>query len=102
MSEGGERPMKAVLFDFNGTLYNDTALHMAAWKNFFRKFFDMKLTDEEVFRRCIGPSNADIFADFFHGTLSEAGGRAPERDRRSGISRAARSRAGRAHPRGSL
>ena len=72
MSEGGERPMKAVLFDFNGTLYNDTALHMAAWKNFFRKFFDMKLTDEEVFRRCIGPSNADIFADFFHGTLSEA------------------------------
>ena len=46
MSEGGERPMKAVLFDFNGTLYNDTALHMAAWKNFFRKFFDMKLTDE--------------------------------------------------------
>lgn len=64
--------MKAVLFDFNGTLYNDTALHMAAWRSFFLKFFGMKLTDEEVHRRCIGPSNDSIFADFFHGTMSEA------------------------------
>lgn len=26
--------MKAVVFDFNGTLYNDTRFHIAAWTNF--------------------------------------------------------------------
>ena len=29
--------MKAVVFDFNGTLYNDTRFHIAAWTNFFRR-----------------------------------------------------------------
>lgn len=62
--------MKAVLFDFNGTLYNDTRLHVEAWRNFFRKRFNLDLTSEEVQRRCIGPSNVDIFKDFSGGRLS--------------------------------
>lgn len=62
--------MKAILFDFNGTLYNDMHLHLAAWHNFFLKNFGMDLTEEEVRRRCIGPSNRDIFRDFFGDRLS--------------------------------
>ena len=40
--------MKAVLFDFNGTLYNDTEFHRAAWRNFMKRKFDMDLTEEEI------------------------------------------------------
>lgn len=56
--------MKGILFDFNGTLYNDTRFHMEAWYNFFKKR-GMELSLEEVRRRCIGPSNVNIFRDFF-------------------------------------
>lgn len=62
--------MKGILFDFNGTLYNDTHLHLAAWYNFFLKYFGWDLPLEEVHRRCIGPSNTDIFKDFFNGEMS--------------------------------
>ena len=37
--------MKAVLFDFNGTLYNDTEFHRAAWRNFMKAKFGMDLTE---------------------------------------------------------
>lgn len=57
--------MKAVIFDFNGTLYNDTMFHLQAWKEYLKKRFGFDLTDEEVRRRCIGPSNETIFRDFF-------------------------------------
>ena len=57
--------MKAVLFDFNGTLYNDTRFHLASWKQYLRERFGLDLTVEEVQRRCIGPGNVDIVRDFF-------------------------------------
>ena len=57
--------MKAVLFDFNGTLYNDTRFHLQAWKKYLKDRFGFDLSDEEVHRRCIGPSNENIFRDFF-------------------------------------
>lgn len=57
--------MRAVLFDFNGTLYDDTRLHVAAWRSFFYKRFGMDMTAEEIHRRCIGPSNVAIFREFF-------------------------------------
>ena len=61
--------MKGILFDFNGTLYDDTRLHMAAWRSFFREKFNRILSDAEV-RSFIGPSNADIFAQCFGEGLS--------------------------------
>lgn len=63
--------MKAVIFDFNGTLYNDTHLHIAAWKSFFKKYFDIDYTPEEVHRLCIGPSNVNIFKNVLPGRLEE-------------------------------
>ena len=57
--------MKAVLFDFNGTLYDDTRFHLRSWKKYLKERFGFDLTEEEVHRRCIGPSNETIFKDFF-------------------------------------
>lgn len=62
--------MKAVLFDFNGTLYNDTKFHLYAWKAYLKQRFGLDLTEEEVHRRCIGPSNENIFRDFFGADIS--------------------------------
>lgn len=62
--------MKAVLFDFNGTLYNDTLFHQRAWKHYLKERFGFDLSDEEVRRRCIGPSNENIFKDFFGPDIS--------------------------------
>ena len=64
--------MKGILFDFNGTLFNDTHLHKAAWHNFFLKNFGWDFSEEEILRRCLGPSNDDIFKDFFEGKLTKA------------------------------
>jgi len=64
--------MKGILFDFNGTLFNDTHLHKAAWHSFFLKYYGWDLSEEEILRRCLGPSNNDIFKDFFEGKLSQA------------------------------
>ena len=53
--------MRGFLFDFNGTLYDDSRLHMQAWRNYYREKFNRALSDAEV-QSFIGPSNADIFA----------------------------------------
>ena len=50
--------IKAVLFDFNGTLFNDTRFHVAAWKNFCEKYCGLYYTEDEVRDQFIGPSNA--------------------------------------------
>ena len=52
--------MKAVLFDFNGTLYDDTRFHRAAWRNFMKRKFDMELTEDEITAHYIGPNNSEI------------------------------------------
>lgn len=57
--------MKAVLFDFNGTLYNDTDFHRTAWRNFMKNRFGMDLTEEEITAHFIGPSNREIFRHCF-------------------------------------
>ncbi|MBQ8507291.1 MAG: HAD family phosphatase [Clostridia bacterium] len=62
--------MQAVLFDFNGTLYNDTRFHQAAWKKYLKDRFGFDLPDDEVRRRCIGPGNELIFKDFFGEDIS--------------------------------
>lgn len=52
--------MRPILFDFNGTLYNDTPFHIAAWKQFLKERLNLSFTDDEIRDICIGPSNASI------------------------------------------
>lgn len=63
--------MKAVLFDFNGTLFSDTRFHAAAWKRFTASVLNLQMTEEEIVRRCIGPANYDIFHDFLGPDVSD-------------------------------
>lgn len=64
--------MKAVLFDFNGTLFDDTRFHMRAWQKYMREKFGIPLTLDEVRQKFIGPNNATIFHSFFGDRFSEA------------------------------
>ena len=57
--------MKAVIFDFNGTLFDDTNFHLEAWQRFLRKKFNLDLTLEEVREKFIGPNNSVIFRNYF-------------------------------------
>lgn len=57
--------MKGILFDFNGTLFDDTRFHIAAWTRYFHDAFGIDFTREEVMRRFIGPDNNMIFHDVF-------------------------------------
>lgn len=57
--------MKAVIFDFNGTLFNDTRFHVCAWQRYMHKKFGIDLTLEEVHRTFIGPNNSAIFRSYF-------------------------------------
>jgi len=52
--------MKAVIFDFNGTLYNDSHLHVKTWGQFLSKYFNITISPEEIRRTFIGPSNKSI------------------------------------------
>lgn len=64
--------MQAVLFDFNGTLYNDTDFHRRAWRTYMKKRFDADVTDEQLNKYYIGPDNETIFKTFFNGNISSA------------------------------
>ena len=57
--------MKAVIFDFNGTLFDDTRFHVISWRRYMRKRFGIELTEEEVRTRFIGPNNSQIFRNNF-------------------------------------
>ncbi len=62
---------RAVLFDFNGTLYNDTDFHRAAWQKYLSDRFGIHLTIDDINRYCIGPGNADIFHTVVDPDMSE-------------------------------
>ncbi|PID91072.1 MAG: haloacid dehalogenase [Bacteroidetes bacterium] len=60
---------KGLIFDFNGTLLWDTALHNRAWDLFLEKE-GLTLSNEEKNRSLHGKNNADILRMLFKGTLS--------------------------------
>ena len=57
--------MKAVIFDFNGTLFDDTRFHIRAWQRYARKRFGLDLTEAEVRAGFIGPNNSQIIHNYF-------------------------------------
>jgi len=62
---------KAIIFDFNGTLFWDTHLHNKAWDIFLEKH-DFDLTDEEKNEMIHGKQNQRIFKDLFNERLTPA------------------------------
>lgn len=52
--------MKAIIFDFNGTLYWDSQLHYDAWREFSKIIRGYSFTDEEMREKMFGHTNEDI------------------------------------------
>ena len=51
--------MTSYLFDFNGTLYQDTPMHKSAWREYFRRMH-APFTDENFYKYMCGPPNSEI------------------------------------------
>ena len=59
--------MVGVIFDFNGTLFNDSDKHEKAWQFFSREVFQRNISQEE-FKRFIHGRNSEFIVQY----LSEA------------------------------
>lgn len=61
---------KAVIFDFNGTLFWDTAYHNQAWDQFLEQH-QIALSDEEKLAHFHGKPNQDIFRTLLRSDLTD-------------------------------
>jgi len=59
---------RAVIFDFNGTLFDDTEFHNQAWTEFFNDH-RIRLTNEDIDERIHGYTNREILERFFNKPL---------------------------------
>lgn len=51
---------KGIIFDFNGTLYWDSALHKDAWIEYSKKLRGTPFSDEEMLKYMFGRTNEEI------------------------------------------
>ena len=52
--------IKGVIFDFNGTLFEDSHLHEQAWRDYSEKLRGTPFSDEEMQKYMFGRSNEEI------------------------------------------
>lgn len=57
--------MQAVIFDFNGTLFFDTKIHIDVWKQFLWEQKKIVLTDNDFKEKIFGRDNAQIIRNFY-------------------------------------
>lgn len=57
--------IQGVLFDFNGTLFQDTQLHVLAWKAFLQNKIGRMICDEEFRERIFGRDNIQVIRFYF-------------------------------------
>lgn len=53
---------KGIIFDFNGTLYWDSAKHKQAWREFSKRLRGTPFTDEEMIKYMFGRTNEQIIS----------------------------------------
>lgn len=63
---------KAIVFDFNGTMFMDTDKQRLSWDEFFLQKIGRTLTDEEFLRDVCGPDTKLIIRRFYRPDLSDA------------------------------
>lgn len=54
--------MRGIIFDFNGTLFWDSQLHLDAWKDFSAQLRGTPFSEEEMLKYMFGRTNEDIIA----------------------------------------
>ena len=64
------KAIKAVIFDFNGTLFNDTYFHDTAWQEFASRY-DKNLSPGELDKNIHGFTNREIFTYVFQRALDK-------------------------------
>lgn len=52
--------IKGIIFDFNGTLFQDSKLHEEAWRDYSAKLRGTPFSDEEMHKYMFGRSNEEI------------------------------------------
>lgn len=52
--------IKGIIFDFNGTLFEDSKLHEDAWRDYSAKLRGTPFSDEEMHKYMFGRSNEEI------------------------------------------
>lgn len=61
---------KGIIFDFNGTMIFDTAIHRRVWHEFIPRHTGRQITDEEIDKYILGRDNKNILTRFL-GSLSD-------------------------------
>ena len=67
---GKSGTLNAAIFDLNGTLYWDTAMHNAAWDLFLEKY-RIRLSDHEKHQKMHGRTNREILRAVFDPDISD-------------------------------
>lgn len=63
--------MQSIIFDFNGTLFQDTFMHRRAWGKFFAGF-GVEITDAQFYDSMCGPPNDAILRKFLDPALTDS------------------------------
>lgn len=63
---------KGILFDFNGTLFFDTALHLEAFRRAFRFYGKTAPSDADMIKNLFGKQNQQIFRETFNPNATPA------------------------------
>jgi len=63
--------MKAIVFDFNGTMFPDGEKHRIVWGEFLEKRLGRTITDEEFLAHAWGPTTDKVLRHFFGEQLGE-------------------------------
>lgn len=62
--------MRNIIFDFNGTLYQDTPMHIASWGEFYRRR-GVPYSEELFYKYMCGPPNSDILRRMLRPDLTD-------------------------------
>ncbi len=62
--------MTNIIFDFNGTLFQDTQMHREAWGRFMARH-GVELTDDDFYKYMCGPPNDAILRRFLRPDLTD-------------------------------
>ena len=65
------KKLKGLLFDFNGTLFYDSKLHIEAFKKYFLEHGKEEPTEEYITQKIFGRNNPTIYAENFNPNASE-------------------------------
>lgn len=62
--------MSGIIFDFNGTMYQDSHFHEQAWLEIVQKYGDGQLSPEAILTQIHGRTNSEILTTFLAKELS--------------------------------